>query len=30
MNFILGILCVIGFAAISSYIYVYNDTNEEK
>lgn len=30
MNIILGFLCVIGFTALLSFIYVYNDSNEEK
>ena len=29
MNFLLGFLCVIIFTALCSYIYVFNDNNED-
>ena len=29
MNIILGFICVIAFTAILSFLYVYNDSNED-
>lgn len=30
MNFLIGFICVIIFTALCSFIYTYNDSNEEK
>jgi hypothetical protein len=29
MGFLLGFICVIAFTALLSFLYVYNDSNEE-
>jgi hypothetical protein len=30
MNFLLGFIAVVLFTALCSFIFVYNDSNEEK